>query len=153
MAPSRASGPARYAPFAAQKRAELRARRPKASKFDDLELASLLQQKLCVRWSPEQISNHLAHQPCLAVISNSRSDPADLPHGSPSLVQSQLQYPCLRHAVLDDIAVSRQVRCSTSMRNRMLVAGFWSTDNQLNPVSSMVSSVLGEAPGTWASHR
>lgn len=34
---------AKYAPFAAQKRAELRGRRPKASKFDHLELASLVQ--------------------------------------------------------------------------------------------------------------
>ncbi len=50
----------RYAPYAAQKRAELRGRRPKASKFDDPELASLIQHKLCVKWSPEQISNHLA---------------------------------------------------------------------------------------------
>ena len=51
---------AKYAPFAAQKRAELRGRRPKASKFDDPELASLVQDKLCVKWSPEQISDHLA---------------------------------------------------------------------------------------------
>ncbi len=50
----------RYAPYAAQKRAELRARRPKASKFDNPELASLVQAKLCVKWSPEQISDHLA---------------------------------------------------------------------------------------------
>jgi len=50
----------KYAPYAAQKRAELRGRRPKASKFDDPGLASLVQEKLCVKWSPEQISNHLA---------------------------------------------------------------------------------------------
>ena len=50
----------RYAPYAAQKRAELRAPRPKASKFDNLELASLVQAKLCAGWSPEQISDHLA---------------------------------------------------------------------------------------------
>jgi transposase, IS30 family len=50
----------KYAPHAAQKRAELRGRRPKASKFDDPELASLVQAKLCVKWSPEQISDHLA---------------------------------------------------------------------------------------------
>ncbi len=49
----------KYTPYAAQKRAELRARRPKASKFDDPELASLVQAKLCVKWSPEQISDHL----------------------------------------------------------------------------------------------
>lgn len=50
----------KYAPYAAQKRAELSGRRPKASKFDDLKLASLVQAKLCVKWSPEQISDHLA---------------------------------------------------------------------------------------------
>ncbi len=55
---SRARG--RYAPYAAQKRAELRARRPKASKFDNSELASVVQARLCVKWSPEQISDHLA---------------------------------------------------------------------------------------------
>ena len=37
----------KYAPYAAQKRIELRARRPKASKFDHPELASLVQEKLC----------------------------------------------------------------------------------------------------------
>jgi IS30 family transposase len=51
-----------YAPYAAQKRAELRARRPKASKFDNPRLASVVQDKLCVKWSPEQISLHLATQ-------------------------------------------------------------------------------------------
>ncbi len=49
-----------YAPYAAQKRADLRARRPKASKFDNSELASMVQAKLCLKWSPEQISDHLA---------------------------------------------------------------------------------------------
>ncbi len=49
-----------YAPYAAHKRAELRGRRPKTSKFDNPELASLVQAKLCVKWSPEQISDHLA---------------------------------------------------------------------------------------------
>jgi len=53
-------GRRKYAPYAAQKRAELRGRRPKTSKFDDLELASLVQAKLCVKWSPEQIRDHLA---------------------------------------------------------------------------------------------
>ncbi|WP_309298618.1 IS30 family transposase [Arthrobacter mangrovi] len=48
-----------YAPYAAQKRAEFRGRRPKASKFDYPELALLVQTKLCVKWSPEQISLHL----------------------------------------------------------------------------------------------
>ena len=50
----------RSAPYAAQKQAELRGRRPKASKFDHPELASLVQAKLCMKWSPEQISDHLA---------------------------------------------------------------------------------------------
>jgi len=49
-----------YAPYAAHKRAELRARRPKATTFDNPELASLVQAKLGVKWSPEQISDHLA---------------------------------------------------------------------------------------------
>ena len=43
----------------AQKRAELRGRRPKASKFENAELASVVQAKLCLKWSPEQISDHL----------------------------------------------------------------------------------------------
>jgi len=50
----------KYAPYAAQKRTELRARRPKASKFEHTELADVVQAKLCVKWSPEQISDHLA---------------------------------------------------------------------------------------------
>ena len=49
----------RYSPYAAHKRAELAGRRPKASKFEDAELASVVQAKLCVKWSPEQISLHL----------------------------------------------------------------------------------------------
>jgi len=55
-----ARGRGKYVPYAAQKRAELRGHRPKASKFDDAELASVVQAKLCVKWSPEQISLHLA---------------------------------------------------------------------------------------------
>jgi len=50
----------RYAPHAAHQRAELRAGRPKASKFEHAELAWVVQAKLCVKWSPEQISDHLA---------------------------------------------------------------------------------------------
>ena len=57
-APTRRAG--KYAPYAAQKQAELRGRRPKASKFDHAELATVVQSKLCVKWSPEQISLHLA---------------------------------------------------------------------------------------------
>jgi len=57
----------KYVPYAAQKRAELRGRRPKASKFDDAQLASVVQAKFCVKWSPEQISLHLAaHFPARA---------------------------------------------------------------------------------------
>jgi len=56
---SGARGQGQYAPYSAQKRAELRGRRPKVSKFENPELASLVQEKLCVKWSPEQISNHL----------------------------------------------------------------------------------------------
>jgi len=52
--------PGKYAPYAAQKQAELRGRRPKASKFDHAELATVVQSRLCVKWSPEQISLHLA---------------------------------------------------------------------------------------------
>ncbi len=36
------AGRGKYAPYAAQKRAELRGRRPKASKFDDPDLASVV---------------------------------------------------------------------------------------------------------------
>ena len=50
----------KYAPYAAQKQAEMRGRRPKASKFDHAELATVVQSRLCVKWSPEQISLHLA---------------------------------------------------------------------------------------------
>ncbi|HZJ03885.1 MAG TPA: IS30 family transposase [Nocardioidaceae bacterium] len=53
-------GRGKYAPYAAQKRADLRGRRPKASKFEHAELASVVQAKLCVKWSPEQIRDHLA---------------------------------------------------------------------------------------------
>ena len=49
-----------YAPYAAQKRAAEQGLRPKTSKFDNAELASVVQIKLCLKWSPEQISDHLA---------------------------------------------------------------------------------------------
>ena len=52
----------KYAPYAAQKQAERRGHRPKASKFDYAELAAVVQSKLCVKWSPEQISLHLAQR-------------------------------------------------------------------------------------------
>jgi len=50
----------RYGPHAAQKKAEDRARRPRALKLDNAELADVVQAKLCKKWSPEQISLHLA---------------------------------------------------------------------------------------------
>ena len=57
-APAR-DGRRRYRPYAAQAQAELRGRRPKPSKFDDLGLATVVHAKLCLKWSPEQISLHL----------------------------------------------------------------------------------------------
>lgn len=50
----------KYAPYAAQDKAERRGRRTKGSKIDEVELADLVQAKLCVKWSPMQISDHLA---------------------------------------------------------------------------------------------
>ena len=52
-------GRRRYRPYAAQQQAQMRGRRPKPSKFDNLGLAALVQGKLCLKWSPEQISLHL----------------------------------------------------------------------------------------------
>ena len=52
----------KYAPYAAQKQSEASGRRPKASKFDHAELAHVVQEKLCTKWSPEQISLHLAER-------------------------------------------------------------------------------------------
>ena len=51
---------AKYAPHAAHKRAELRGRRPQTSRFENLELASWVQARLCFTRSPPQISDHLA---------------------------------------------------------------------------------------------
>jgi len=50
----------KYPPYAAQRRAVEQGRRPKSSKFDNAELASVVQAKLCTKWSPEQVSDHLA---------------------------------------------------------------------------------------------
>ena len=61
--PAPAAGRARrpkYAPYAAHKRAGLRARRPKPFKLDDARLALAVQAKLCLKWSPAQICVHLA---------------------------------------------------------------------------------------------
>src|SRR5665647_640078 len=52
--------PGKYAPYAAQTQAELRGRRPKASKSDHGEPAAVGQSRQCVKWSPEHISLHLA---------------------------------------------------------------------------------------------
>lgn len=49
----------RYGPHAAPKKAETRARRPRALKLDYAELADVVRAKLCKKWSPEQISLHL----------------------------------------------------------------------------------------------
>jgi IS30 family transposase len=49
-----------YAPYAAHRRAGLRARRPKPFKLEDARLALAVQAKLCLKWSPAQISAHLA---------------------------------------------------------------------------------------------
>jgi IS30 family transposase len=50
----------KYPPYAAHEKAELRGLRPKGSKFDDEALADQVQAKLCLKWSPVQISDHLA---------------------------------------------------------------------------------------------
>jgi IS30 family transposase len=49
----------RYAPYAAQKRAELRARRPKACKLDHAPLVEVVEDRLERKWSPEQIRDEL----------------------------------------------------------------------------------------------
>jgi transposase, IS30 family len=61
--PMPAAGRARrasYAPYAAHRGAGLRARRPKPFKLEDARLALAVQDKLCRKWSPAQISAHLA---------------------------------------------------------------------------------------------
>jgi IS30 family transposase len=49
----------RYAPYAAQKRAELRARRPKVCKLDHAPLVEVVEDRLERKWSPEQIRDEL----------------------------------------------------------------------------------------------
>lgn len=49
-----------YRPYAAQKRCDLRARRPKAWRLDAVELARAVEDRLVKNWSPEQISDDLA---------------------------------------------------------------------------------------------
>ena len=57
--PSRRRGGGGYAPYAAHTAAQVRARRPKSSKLEQGELASFVEAKLVVRWSPQQISAEL----------------------------------------------------------------------------------------------
>jgi IS30 family transposase len=52
----------RYGPHLAQKRAEQRRSRPKQFKLDRPELRHIVQSKLCSKWSPEQVSLHLAER-------------------------------------------------------------------------------------------
>ena len=56
----RLSRTAGYAPYAAHTAAQVRARRPKPSKLEDRELARLVEARLRLRWSPQQISADLA---------------------------------------------------------------------------------------------
>lgn len=58
-------GQRRYAPYRAQRSAERRARRPKLFKLSDPVFATVVAQKLRLRWSPEQISQHLKSDPVL----------------------------------------------------------------------------------------
>src|SRR3712207_9115073 len=53
---------ARYAPYAAHKRAGLRARRPKPFKLEDARLAEAVQDKLCLEGSPAPINATLARE-------------------------------------------------------------------------------------------
>ena len=56
----RSSRTAGYAPYAAHTAAGVRARRPKPGKLADCELAGLVEARLGLRWSPQQISADLA---------------------------------------------------------------------------------------------
>ncbi|MBG6213456.1 IS30 family transposase [Cryobacterium sp. CAN_C3] len=49
-----------YRPYAAQKRCEVRARRPKPSRLDGRQLAAVVEKRLKKNWSPQQISDDLA---------------------------------------------------------------------------------------------
>jgi len=49
-----------YRPYAAQKKCDLRARRPKLGKLDDLVLAAAVEARLVKNWSPQQVSDDLA---------------------------------------------------------------------------------------------
>ena len=52
----------RYQPHMAQRRAEKRRGRPKEFKLDHPALRDIVQSKLCSKWSPEQVSLHLAER-------------------------------------------------------------------------------------------
>ena len=52
----------RYRPHSAQRRAVQRRCRPKEFKLDHPSLREVVQSKLCLKWSPEQISLHLAER-------------------------------------------------------------------------------------------
>ena len=58
----RNQGGGRYGPHTAQRRTVRRRCRPKAFKLDHRELRDVVQSKLCLKWSPEQISLHLAER-------------------------------------------------------------------------------------------
>jgi len=61
LQPARARArPAAYAPYAAHTAAQVRARRPKPAKLEHHELAGLVEARLGLRWSPQQISADLA---------------------------------------------------------------------------------------------
>ena len=83
----------KYAPYAAQKRAELRGRWPKASKFDTSSWRPWCNHKLCVKWSPEQISLHLAES---------------FPERAEMRVCAETDLPVVNGAVIQ--AVERQIR-------------------------------------------
>lgn len=48
-----------YRPYAAQKRSDLRARRPKPGKLEDPDLVAVVEARLVKNWSPQQISDDL----------------------------------------------------------------------------------------------
>jgi IS30 family transposase len=55
-------GRSRYGPHTAQRRAVRRRCRPKEFKLDHPGLRDVVQSKLCLKWSPEQISLHLSER-------------------------------------------------------------------------------------------
>jgi len=57
------AGRARYAPYAAHKRAGLRARRPKPFKLEDARLALAVQDKLCRKWRTSAVDPAASSRP------------------------------------------------------------------------------------------